>query len=547
MLRTSSRSMVAYFLGLVTISVAGQTLAENAPGRVFRDCADCPWMVVIPAGTFTMGSPDSEKERFPSEGPQRKVRVAQFAIAKYKITAGEYATFLRETGRTAGERCIQQLRPADRHPAVPAVCANWHDAKAFAEWLSKKTGKAYRLASESEWEYAARAGTTTPFYSGETISIDQANYNGEKVYGNGQVGEYRQHLVPVGFFPPNPFGLHDMHGNVWEWVEDCWNDDYRRAPSDARAWLRGDCKRRVLRAGTWGSGPSELRSAFRFKFEPDFGAFFTGFRIARTIADPSDLPPDTARAEEVRPGRVIRDCPECPEMVVIPPGAFTMGSPETEEGRSSAEGPQRTVRIVAFALGKYEVTFAEWDACIAAGQCIHKPREMWGRDRQPVIDVSWEDAKSYVAWLGRRTGKTYRLPSEAEWEYAARAESTTPFSTGETISTKEAKYGASLSGIREGGAYRRQTVDVGSFPPNRFGLHDMHGNVSEWVDDCLNKNYGAAPNDGRAWLSGECYYRILRGGSWSSDLEDLRSAHRSRARKLGRDIDIGFRVARNLD
>ena len=258
-----------------------------------------------------------------------------------------------------------------------------------------------------------------------------------------------------------------------------------------------------------------------------------------------------AAGKEREPGSVFRDCPECPEMVVVPAGSFTMGSPLHEKGRFDDEGPRRRVTIgPPFAVGKYEVTFAEWDACVAAGGCGgHRPSdEGWGRGRQPAINVSWHQAKAYAEWLSRRTGKRYRLLSEAEWEYAARAGTTGPFYFGKTISTDRANYdGNYVYGSGPKGIYREKTVPVGSFPSNGFGLHDMHGNAREWVEDCWHGNYSGAPNSGGPWMSGgDCKRRVLRGGSFYSEPRFLRSAIRNRDLTGDRDSRSGFRVARTL-
>ena len=249
-----------------------------------------------------------------------------------------------------------------------------------------------------------------------------------------------------------------------------------------------------------------------------------------------------AAAQQTVP--TFRDCPDCPEMVAIPAGTFTMGSPATEARRGDIEGPQHRVTIAKpFALGKYEVTFAEWDACTAAGGCAHRPGDQgWGRGRRPVIDVSWDDAKAYVAWLSRKTGKTYRLPSEAEWEYAARAGTPTRYSWGDEI-------GSNRANCRGCGSQWdwKQTAPVGSFAPNHMGLHDMHGNVWELVEDCWNGSYNGAPSDGRAWLTGLCRARALRGGSWTDDPGFLRSAYRVGHPTMLPDDGIGFRLARTLD
>ena len=247
----------------------------------------------------------------------------------------------------------------------------------------------------------------------------------------------------------------------------------------------------------------------------------------------------------------FRDCTDCPLMVVIPGGAFTMGSPASEEDRRSAEGPQHRVTISnSFAVGKFEVTFNEWDACVNDSGCSgHSPSDRgWGRGNRPVINVSWDEAKTYVAWLSRKTGHQYRLLSESEWEYVARAGTTGPFHFGSTISTDQANYnGDYFYGSGRKGVDRQKTLPVGSFPSNAFGVHDVHGNVFEWVEDCWHDSYAGAPGDGRAWTwGGSCAKRVLRGGSWNKKPWDLRAAIRFWNLAVVRFFDIGFRVARTL-
>jgi len=235
----------------------------------------------------------------------------------------------------------------------------------------------------------------------------------------------------------------------------------------------------------------------------------------------------------------FRDCEQCPQMVEVPAGGFMMGSPASERGRGDDEGPLHRVRVGKFAVGVYAVTFEEWDACVADGGWEYRPEDKgWGRGRRPVIHVSWEDAQFYVIWLSAKTGKHYRLLSESEWEYAARAGATTAYYFGNTISHKQANY--------RGGPGR--TAPVGTYPPNAFGLYDMHGNVWEWVQDCWNEDYAGAPSDGNAWEEGDvdCNRRVLRGGSWSSGPWGLRSAFRNRNTAGFRGFNLGFRVARTL-
>ncbi|MBI1383663.1 MAG: SUMF1/EgtB/PvdO family nonheme iron enzyme [Rhizobiales bacterium] len=260
-------------------------------------------------------------------------------------------------------------------------------------------------------------------------------------------------------------------------------------------------------------------------------------------------------ADEAR--REFQDCHGSlcgPRMVVVPAGSFMMGSPASEEGRDEDEGPQRRVTIrQPFAVGKFEVTFAEWDACVAGGGCTDRPQDRgWGRGRQPVINVRWDDiTRQYLPWLNRKLGLSgaaaYRLLSEAEWEYAARAGTTTPFSFSATITTDQANYDGNYTyGSGPKGPYRDRTVEVGSFAPNAFGLHDMHGNVWEWVDDCYVESYARAPTNGSAVTDSGCASRVLRGGAWVDDPFDLRSASRFGTNSGNPYVSLGFRVARSL-
>ena len=237
-----------------------------------------------------------------------------------------------------------------------------------------------------------------------------------------------------------------------------------------------------------------------------------------------------------------------PSMALLPAGEFLMGSPPSEPEMNENEGPQHQVRIEKpFAIGKYEVTFEEYDAFAQATQRDKPNDEGWGRGQRPVINVSWEDATAYAKWLSEQTRKPYRLPSEAEWEYAARAGTTTPFHTGQEINTEQANFNGNYTynGSAKG-EYRKKTVEVGSFPANAFGLHDMHGNVWEWVQDFWNDNYEGAHDGGSALESGDCTRRVLRGGSWFNRSWRLRSAYRNRSRQSYRSDDVGFRLAMDL-
>ncbi len=266
----------------------------------------------------------------------------------------------------------------------------------------------------------------------------------------------------------------------------------------------------------------------------------------------------TASAQDhLKTGESFRDCPECPEMVVIPAGSFTMGVAPGEEAREEVPEkfrgwaePRHPVTIgKSFSMGKYEVTFAEWDACVEAGGCKHRPKDQgWGRGDRPVIYVSWDDTKAYMRWLSQMTGQEYRLPNEAEWEYAARAGTTTAYWWGEMARHEYANYGKFVccGGLARGRDQWRYTAPAGSFSPNGFGLHDVHGNVWEWVEDCWQGNFEDAPSDGTARTTGSCVNRVVRGGSWFDTPRNVRAAYRLGYSTGIRHSGFGFRVARTL-
>jgi formylglycine-generating enzyme required for sulfatase activity len=269
-----------------------------------------------------------------------------------------------------------------------------------------------------------------------------------------------------------------------------------------------------------------------------------GATAAHEAVGPLALTTLTFSEEKVKaatPGAEFKECARgCPLMVVVSPGKFVMGSSERELDHRGSEYPQHEVEIAkSFAVSKFEVTFEQWDACVAASACV-RATDAWGRGDMPVINVSWGDVQQYVGWLSHLTGKEYRLPTEAEWEYAARAGSDTRFSWGNEIGAGNANCGEC------GGTPILRTAPVGSFKPNAFGLHDVHGNVWEWLEDIWNENFQGAPADGSAWLKGDPNYRVIRGGSWHNEGELIRSAVRFQRHRLVRFDTLGFRVARTM-
>ncbi len=259
------------------------------PQSVFRDfcadgseCSDFPEMVVVPKGTFLMGSGVKEPERLVQEGPQHPVLIGtDFAVGRYTVTFAEWDACVADGGGNGHQ-------PSDAgwgRGRRPVINVSWHDAQAYVQWLRQKTGKRYRLLSEAEWEYAARAGTRTPFWWGSTITPRQANYDGTSAYNGGDRGMFRQKTVDVGSFRPNPFGLCEMAGNVWQWVEDSWHNDYKGAPNDGSVWTAGGSgTARVVRGGCWYFVPSGLRSAYRFSGTADVRSGDIGFRVARDLS-----------------------------------------------------------------------------------------------------------------------------------------------------------------------------------------------------------------------------------------------------------------------
>lgn len=255
-------------------------------------------MVAVPAGSFIMGTAvrEVEREPWPTESPPHEVRIGEpFAVGKFAVTRDEYDSFVKDGGYNVGSGCTiwqgaigrPDSAKSYRSPGFeqsgshPAVCVSWHDAKAYLGWLSKKTGKTYRLLSEAEREYVTRAGTATPFWWGAKITLGQANYN-PNLIGRPRIA-YRSMTVPVDLFQPNPWGLYQVHGNIYEWVEDCYHATYHGAPADGSAWTAGECSSRVYRGGSWCRVDWALRAADRNGLPPQVQSNDAGFRVARTL------------------------------------------------------------------------------------------------------------------------------------------------------------------------------------------------------------------------------------------------------------------------
>ena len=267
-------------------------------GDSFKECDACPEMVVVPAGEFTMGAPNDEPGSMLWEWSQHRVMLARpFGIGQFAVTVNQFDSFVTETSYHFSTRCNRSQgaysspeRPGfsyrtagfEQSGSHPVVCVSFDDAKAYIAWLSGKTGKSYRLPSEAEREYVTRAGTSTPFWWGATISTEDANYNGDP-YNGGAKGVFRRKTLPVNSFAANPWGLYQVHGNVFEWLDDCHHAFYGGAPTKGQPWITPDCNGRTIRGGAWSFSPQLLRSAARSGADPAVCVDAIGFRVARTL------------------------------------------------------------------------------------------------------------------------------------------------------------------------------------------------------------------------------------------------------------------------
>ena len=487
-------------------------------------------VVFIPAGKFLMGSPASEVDRVDNETQHEVTITKPFYMGKYEVTQEQWESVMgnNPSSRTKGAK-------------LPVTDVSWNDCQEFIKKLNAKTSGGYRLPTEAEWEYACRAGTSTAYSFGNSLTKSDAHFGGDSI-------------KIVGSYNPNAFGLYDMHGNVWEWCED-WKEDYPAGsvmdPKGPKTGLR-----RVLRGGSFFLSDSGSRSSYRGSFNtPSDRDSDLGFRLARTAdikagASPTEPKPDPAavipatdnvlvspfneaKAKEVQKSvaKILQKEVEEKEeldkgiklnLILIPAGKFNMGG----------LGDIREVAITKpYFVGKHEVTQEQWEAIMG-----NNPSSGTKEAKSPVTDVSWEDCQEFIKKLNARTNGGYRLPTEAEWEYACRAGTITEFAFGDRITKGDANYGDGVAG---------STKAVGSYKPNAFGLYDMHGNVWEWCEDW----YAAYPEglvtDPKGPATG--VGRVLRGGSFLFDESEVRSSLRFNRMPTNRVKYLGFRLARTAD
>ncbi len=476
----------------------------------------------IPPGSFVMGSPSTESQRGDNEGPQRQVTLRQgFWMGRYEVTREEYEAVMGYGSNLGFKDCGNDC---------PIESVSWLDAKDFLKRLNEMNdGFVYSLPTEAEWEYAARAGTTTAFAFGDSLGPGQAHIQTFSGFDEAISGQRNRRPKGVGRYNSNAWGLYDMHGNVWEWVEDVYQGNYAGLAADGSANTeKGDISLRVFRGGSWDSLAGSARSAVRGRRDPSTRENYIGFRVV-------------ARPRPQAVGEIRRNSFGM-EFSWVPPGSFTMGSPSEERDRGEDEGPQRVIDIkTGFWMGRHEVTQGQFKAVMGTQPSRF---DSCGADC-PVENVSWWDAQDFIKKLNERNdGFVYSLPSEAEWEYAARAGSKTVFAFGDALSSNQANFdGTRPYGSAPQGPNLDKTTKVGSYEPNAWGLHDMHGNVWEWVEDVWRYAYEGLPTDGSAnTTAGESGNRVLRGGSWGYGGATARSAERLfTTRNLRSDI-FGFRV-----
>ncbi|MGY8767761.1 MAG: SUMF1/EgtB/PvdO family nonheme iron enzyme [Pirellulales bacterium] len=497
-------------------------------------------LMKLPAGDFMMGSPRSEKGREDSE-QQHRVRLSQgFYLATTEVTQGQWQSLMGTTpwsGRRRRSNLPEQPSGADH--AVSHI--SWEDASHYCHLLSLKEGRKYRLPTEAEFEYACRAGTTTPYSFG---SDPTAFREYAWLYENAEAqGEAYAHIVAQK--RANAWGLYDMHGNMQEWCSDWYRDDYEDSPNvDPFGPPTG--KYRVLKGGSYHSSTNSCRSAYHdqnLQSSSDIG-----FRVVCELELPSATPPiPPVQPATVSKRKTFQNSIGM-KLVKIPAGEFLMGSQISEKDRSEDEQQHRVRLSQDFYLATTAVTQQQWQLVMGSTPRIIEPHDRVGAEC-PLTRVSWEYAVKYCNKLSEREGLVYRLPTEAEWEYACRASTTTAYSFGNDATLL--KYHAWFIKENPDFYYSNNPEDrvlkVGQKLANAWGLYDMHGTVGEWCSDLYAKDYYSnSPSvDPSGPLSSP--YHVVRGGSWEAEARDCRSASRFRDTPLSHRSTYGFRVVCESD
>jgi formylglycine-generating enzyme required for sulfatase activity len=559
-----------------TLAFALQESSFEIAGAEFQ-------LVTMQPGTFIMGSDSQDGD----ERPAHKVTIDySFDIGKTEVTVAQFRAFVEAAGYekqgwTWDRRCSDHMGSAENRPcqnpgfeqkdSYPIVRVDYNDAKAFCEWLSRQTGQHFRLPTEAEWEYACRAGTNGD-YSGNIEQMVWFDVTSEGL------------IHPVALKKPNPWGLYDMYGNVWEWCEDIYYWNYKNTPADGSAALMPDvpadvASRRALRGGCCCSPKESCRSSSRYGAYRLFRQCTTGFRIvrcAKPVARRPGRPAYTAKKTNKppvsgaeHPSKLTLTVDNIDfNLVHIDPGTFTMGSEHNyvDEYKWTYELPAHKVSIdYSYYMGTTEVTLEQFSLFVAdTGYVTDAEKQGWAfnaggekgwhdiicqdwrfpgyvqTDNEPVTHIGWYDAVAFCQWLSEKTGRDVRLPTEAEWEYACRAGTT-------------GDYAGTLGEM----AWCQWTTDtitrthpVAQKKPNSWGLYDMHGNVWEWVQDTWHAKAEGAPSDGSAWLDSpdKPNRGVVRGGSFNNPPWLLRSYIRMMT-PIGCRVHFnnGFRIAMSTD
>jgi formylglycine-generating enzyme required for sulfatase activity len=514
---------------------------DRQPGKVMTNSIGMK-LVYIQPGEFQMGSNDGGN----FENPLHTVKITKgFYMGVYEVTQEQYQKVMGTNP--------SNFKGEDN---LPVEAVSWDNALEFCTKLSQKEGKTYRLPTEAEWEYACRAGTTTKFSFGDDES---------------QLGDYAWYIQnsgmnmkthPVGEKKPNAWGLYDMAGNVWEWCQDWYAKDwYSKGPAENPLnESYGDKNSRVIRGGSWGGGSVLCRVSIRGSYGPILRSDYIGFRVvldsnpeepksnkeSGKVATSSAELSTQAKASLPPVSAEVKPMPSNPQqgtlwensigmkLVYIQPGEFQMGSNGSDR---DDEKPIHTVTISkGFYMGIYEVTQEQYQKVMGIN-----PSKFKGEDNLPVETVSWDDVVEFCKKLSQTEGKTYRLPTEAEWEYACRAGTTTKFSFGDDESQLDdyAWYTQNSGG---------KTHPVGEKNPNAWGLYDMLGNVWEWCQDRNAKDwYSKGPVENPLNESyGDKNCRVIRGGSWGYGSNECRVSLRGYGTPGIRGDDLGFRVVRGF-
>jgi formylglycine-generating enzyme required for sulfatase activity len=517
-------------------------------------------LIWCPPGEFLMGSPADEKGRDDNEDRVKVKLTRGFWLGKYEVMQSEYQQVMGANPSmfSAGGPGRSSLKGLDS-AKFPVERVLWEDALEFCQKFTEQERKAgrlpreweYTLPTEAQWEYACRAGTTTVYSFGDSLNGDSANCNGTRPHGTETKGKFLKRAATVGSYDPNNWGLHDMHGNVWEWCLDFYN---RKLADDSDPFVASGLLR-IYRGGDFSCAAIFCRSACRTGSPFRQRVAFQGFRVALSSLPAERVLPSTnaepvaegANAGDQRDDNVLRIT-----LVWCPPGEFLMGSPASEKDRNDDED-QVMVRLTkGFWLGMYEVTQSDYQQFRKENPSTYSPRnlaELKGlAPRFPVEEVSWEDAMSFCqkfTKLERTAGRLpqeweYTLPTEAQWEYACRAGTTTSFNFGKSLNGDKANCdGRSPYGTDTLGKFLSRPTTVAAYGKNPWGLYDMHGNVDEW---CLDAYQKAFPGGSDPFVE-EGSNRVVRGGDWQCGAAFCRSAVRFQDQPTWKRDQLGFRMA----